>query len=279
MNQDTTPSLFSKPAPSGVIYAPVKGGIDEVGRGSICGPMLVGGVANPYNFGHPGVKDSKAFAGTSGGRNRGPKLTAHQVRSQVASEITPHLVWAIQPITPGQIDMYGVSACLQAAADQVQAMLIKGLACMNLGPFHLEIISDGDDFKEKDTESNCWNGKLQVPYRMSTINQVKADAMVFECSAASIIAKVDHDNQMLALDKQPGYWPYQLKNNMGYHSDAHVEAIIKYGILKEHRRAFVTTLMNNLRAKGKIAVPEQLLLFAPPQKAHNDISLEAGKQG
>ena len=65
---------------------------------------------------------------------------------------------------------------------------------------------------------------------------IKGDLRSITISAASVLAKVTRDNYMYELDKK--YPMYDFKNNVGYPTKKHLEAIKKYGIIKEHRRSY-----------------------------------------
>ena len=65
---------------------------------------------------------------------------------------------------------------------------------------------------------------------------IKGDLRSLSISAASVIAKVYRDNLMYLLDKKYPY--YNFKNNKGYPTKDHIEAIKKYGIIKEHRISY-----------------------------------------
>ena len=65
---------------------------------------------------------------------------------------------------------------------------------------------------------------------------VKADATVQEVSAASILAKVTHDREMIEFAKT--YPEYDFEKHKGYGTKAHIEAIKKHGYTPEHRRSF-----------------------------------------
>ncbi len=65
---------------------------------------------------------------------------------------------------------------------------------------------------------------------------IKGDLLSISISAASVIAKVTRDRMMIELDKK--YPQYNFKNNKGYPTKDHIEAINKFGILKEHRKSY-----------------------------------------
>jgi ribonuclease HII len=65
---------------------------------------------------------------------------------------------------------------------------------------------------------------------------VKADAKIAEVSAASILAKVTHDREMIEFSKT--YPEYDFEKHKGYGTKTHIEAIKKYGYTPEHRRSF-----------------------------------------
>ncbi len=69
-----------------------------------------------------------------------------------------------------------------------------------------------------------------------TTSIIKGDAKSISIAAASVIAKVTRDKMMYELDKK--YPMYDLKNNKGYGTKKHLEAIEKYGITKYHRVTF-----------------------------------------
>ena len=69
-----------------------------------------------------------------------------------------------------------------------------------------------------------------------TTSIIKGDAKSISIAAASVIAKVTRDKMMYELDEK--YPMYDLKNNKGYGTKKHIEAIKKYGITKYHRLTF-----------------------------------------
>ena len=74
--------------------------------------------------------------------------------------------------------------------------------------------------------------ELSVP----TTSIIKGDAKSLTIAAASVIAKVTRDRMMDELHEKYPY--YNFKKNKGYPTKEHVEAIQKYGIIKEHRKTY-----------------------------------------
>ena len=83
---------------------------------------------------------------------------------------------------------------------------------------------------------------------------VKADAKVAAVSAASILAKVTHDREMIAFAQT--YPEYSFEKHKGYGTKAHVEAILAYGYTPEHRRSFKLKSLQGIVIKS----------WAPQQK-------------
>ena len=80
--------------------------------------------------------------------------------------------------------------------------------------------------------------ELDIP----TTSIIKGDAKSLSIAAASVIAKVTRDREMYELDKI--YPMYEFKNNKGYGTKKHIEAIEKYGIIKEHRKTYEPVARN-----------------------------------
>ncbi|MGI6216793.1 MAG: ribonuclease HII [Coriobacteriales bacterium] len=176
-------------------------GIDEVGRGSIAGPLTVGAVVLPNEPIIEGLNDSK-------------KLTPKQ-REQLAEEIRQkaHAV-GIAHIPPREIDANGMAASLRTAMLQ---------AIDNLGLDPDFVLIDGNPVHIHPNE-RCI---------------VKGDAKVACIAAASIVAKVTRDQIMIDADKK--YPGYHFADNKGYGSPQHIEAIQELGLCDFHRASFCTS--------------------------------------
>ena len=97
----------------------------------------------------------------------------------------------------------------------------------------------------KEAINNCKNScdiqhilidAMPLDIDIPTTSIVKGDIKSITISAASVIAKVTRDRMLYELDEK--YPMYDFKNNKGYPTKTHLEAIEKYGIIKEHRKIF-----------------------------------------
>ena len=186
-------------------------GIDEVGRGPLAGPLVVGAVVLPeLDAGRPEwvecLKDSK-------------KLTAKK-RKELSE-----LIWAEAPavglgfVSPREIDEEGISEALRLATKRA-VKSVQGLHAA-----FSQIVIDG--------KVNFLSSTSLAKY-VTTLP--KADDLIKEVSAASIAAKVARDAYMTeAGAKFPGYG---FEKHMGYGTVAHMAAIRELGISPEHRRCF-----------------------------------------
>lgn len=183
-------------------------GIDEVGRGPLAGPLVVGAVILPEEkpewVGE--LRDSK-------------KLSAkkREALNKIILKEAPAvgLGW----VSPKELDEIGMSAALRLAVrravGQVQACNVS----------FSQIVIDG--------KVNFLQDTTLAKY-VSTMP--KADDLVKEVSAASIIAKQARDKYMHEIAVR--YPEYGFEKHVGYGTLKHREAIRKYGICPEHRRSF-----------------------------------------
>ena len=175
-------------------------GIDEVGRGSIAGPLTVAAVVLP---GQPVV----------GGINDSKKLSPKQ-REDVAKAIRQRaLAIGIAHIPPQDIDKNGITSSLKRAM------------CLAIDDTGLEsdlVLIDGNP--------------VHVHPREQCI--VKGDSKVACIAAASIIAKVTRDHLMVEADSR--YPGYHFAESKGYGSQQHIDAIKAHGLTDFHRRTFCT---------------------------------------
>ncbi len=174
-------------------------GVDEVGRGPLAGPVFAAAVIlNPRSKIH-GLADSKSLTVT-----RREELDAEIRASAIA--------WSLGAATVEEIDSINI---LQASLLAMQ----RAVAALSCAP--CLVLVDG-------------NRCPQLNYASTAI--IKGDQKVNAISAASIVAKVARDRQMLMLDAlYPGYG---FARHKGYPTPAHVQALQTLGICAIHRRSF-----------------------------------------
>lgn len=174
-------------------------GVDEVGRGPLIGAVVTAAVILDPHQPIAGLADSK-------------KLSEPQ-REQLAAEIkTKALAWALGRAEAAEIDQINI---LQASLLAMQ----RAVAALPIVPVGVAV--DG-------------NRCPAFPYPAVAI--VKGDGLVAEISAASILAKVARDAEMIALDAQ--YPQYGFAKHKGYPTRQHLQAIMQHGVLPQHRRGF-----------------------------------------
>lgn len=175
-------------------------GVDEAGRGAWAGPLYAGAVViAPENAEHfIDVTDSK-------------KLSA-QKREELFAIITKNsTAWAVGFVTAEEIDTLGLTKANQTACERA----IAGL-------------SHTPDYALLD-------GRLevsQIPFE----SIVKGDSLSFSIAAASILAKVSRDHEMLNYHLQ--YPEYCFNEHVGYGTKKHQEALAQHGVLPIHRKSY-----------------------------------------
>ncbi|MBR0372861.1 ribonuclease HII [Candidatus Saccharibacteria bacterium] len=183
-------------------------GIDEVGRGPLAGPLVVGAVILPEE--RPEwvleLRDSK-------------KLSAKKREKLNEIILKEALATGIGWVFPNELDEIGISEALRLATSRA----VKSVQRLHV-PFS-QIIIDG--------KVNFLKGTALEKY-VSTA--VKADDLIKEVSASSIIAKVSRDDYMKRISER--FPEYGFEKHVGYGTAKHLEAISKFGICPEHRKSF-----------------------------------------
>jgi len=177
-------------------------GIDEVGRGSWAGPLVVGAVVLGDKK-IDGLTDSKKL--TKSRRQELDKIIREQAESI-------GLGW----VYADELDEIGLSRALGEATKRAVSQIHT--------PYH-EIIIDGTVNFLADTQKGKYVTLLK-----------KADLLIGAVSSASIVAKVARDKYMDDIASK--YPMYKFENNVGYGTKAHEQAIKEYGITIEHRKSF-----------------------------------------
>lgn len=181
-------------------------GLDEVGRGSVAGPLAVGAVVLDETDIIEGLDDSKKIA--------------PERRAELAEIIKERSrAWAVFYVEPCDIDRDGMTRSLRraftGALGQIEAAGIRPDV----------VLVDGNPLNIDPRE----------------INVVKGDAKCASIAAASILAKAQRDDLMCSLAKR--YPAYRFDENKGYGSPQHIEAIRTHGISDMHRATFCRSFM------------------------------------
>ena len=175
-------------------------GVDEVGRGPLAGPVVAAAVILDPNKPIDGLMDSKKIS--------------EKRREVLAVEIKEKAIaWAISRVDVDEIDRINI---LQAS---LKAMTIAVSELKQQPDF---VMIDGN--------------KIPADLNIKAEAVVKGDDRVACISAASIIAKVARDHEMIEMENiYPGYG---LAKHKGYPTKVHIEALQKLGVTEIHRRTF-----------------------------------------
>ncbi len=174
-------------------------GVDEVGRGSLIGPVYAAAVILNKNINKKEIKDSKQL---------------NKIDREILSNyIKKNSIWALGSASIKEIEKLNIlNASLLAMSRAVKKLKVKP---------HL-VLFDGNR-----------SPKLKS-YNTQTV--IKGDQKIKEISAASIIAKVSRDKLIFKMSKN--FKKYKWDLNSGYGTRDHIAAIKKYGITKYHRKTF-----------------------------------------
>ena len=174
------------------------GGVDEVGRGPLVGPVVAACCILPEEFNLDGLTDSKKLSETK------REYFYEEIKKQAIS-------YGIGIVDEKRIDEINIYQATKEA-------MIKAINECDPLPEH--VLTDAM--------------KLDLDIPVTPI--IKGDLKSITISAASVLAKVTRDRMMYELDKK--YPMYDFKNNVGYPTKAHLAAIEKYGIIPEHRKSY-----------------------------------------
>jgi len=174
-------------------------GVDEVGRGSLIGPVYAAAVIIEKKINKKKLKDSKQLSKKN--------------REILNLYIKKNCIWAIGSASIKEIEKYNIlNASLLAMKRAIKKLRKKPQL----------VLIDGN----KLPKINNYNLK----------NIIKGDQKIPEISAASIIAKVSRDRLVLKMAKD--FKKYLWNKNFGYGTKDHIQAIKKFGITKYHRKTF-----------------------------------------
>ena len=174
-------------------------GVDEVGRGSLIGPVYAAAVILNNNIDKKKIKDSKKLSKTK--------------RENLEKYIKKNSIWAIGSASLLEIEKLNIlNASLLAMKRAIKKLKKKPTL----------VLIDGNKVPEIKN------------YKLKSI--IKGDQKISEISAASIIAKVSRDR--LVKNLSINFKKYNWGKNAGYGTKDHLVAIKKYGVTKFHRKTF-----------------------------------------
>jgi ribonuclease HII len=189
-------------------------GVDEVGRGPLIGDVVTAAVILDPNKPILGLADSKKLS------EKKREALAQIIRRDA-------LCWTIGRASPQEIDELNIlQATLLAMTRAVQALSVQ--------PDH--VLVDG-------------NRCPKWAYSSEAI--IKGDGLIAEISAASIIAKVARDHEMLVLDKQ--HPEYGFAKHKGYPTPLHLAKLNELGPLSLHRMSFKPVQLALAARDGQLA--------------------------
>lgn len=190
-------------------------GVDEVGRGPLVGNVVASCVVLPINYQLEGLTDSKKLS----------EKKREEYYSIIQKDALAIGIGRVDEKTIDKINIYeATKIAMKKAIEEANKKIKIEHVLIDAMPLDITI---------------------------PTTSIIKGDAKSLSIAAASVIAKVTRDHEMYELDKK--YPEYDFKHNKGYGTKKHIEAIKKYGIIKEHRITYnpVTIYKNKKNIKSE----------------------------
>lgn len=176
------------------------GGVDEVGRGPLIGPVVAACVVLPKNFKLEGLNDSKKLS------EKKRDIFYDYIKENA-------LAYGLGIISPEKIDEVNIyeatKLAMKEAINEVKKQINAEHILIDAMPLELDI---------------------------NTTSIIKGDAKSISIAAASVIAKVTRDRMMYELDEK--YPEYGFKSHKGYPTKKHVEALNKFGLIEGYRKTY-----------------------------------------
>ena len=179
-------------------------GVDEAGRGPLVGSVVAAAVAFPPGFRIDGLTDSKKLS--------------EKKREALYNQITSECYWSFAQSNSNEIDQINIlEATMLAMKKAVEQLMLL----IEDNSQTISVLVDGNRCPDLENCRAIIKGDLTEPV----------------ISAASIIAKVTRDRQMIALDQE--YPEYGFSKHKGYGTKAHLEALANFGPIQgQHRFTF-----------------------------------------
>ena len=178
----------------------IEAGCDEAGRGCLAGPVYAAAVILPSSFENEMLNDSKILT----------EKQRYELRPYIEKEA---LAWAVEAVSNEEIDEVNI---LNASFIAMNRAVLQ----LKFQPEHLLI--DGNRFRPQ----------TKIPFTC----MIKGDGRFFSIAAASVLAKTYRDDFMTKIHNE--FPNYDWKQNKGYPTKKHRDAIRTFGITKYHRKTF-----------------------------------------
>ena len=176
------------------------GGVDEVGRGPLIGPVVASCVVLPKDFVLEGLTDSKKLS----------EKKRNLFYDYIINNCVAYGVGIVSPKEIDEINIYEASRkAMIIAINKVRKQINLEHVLIDAMPINLDI---------------------------PTTSIIKGDAKSISIAAASVIAKVTRDSMMYELDEK--YPMYGFASHKGYPTKKHIEAIHKYGLIDGYRKSY-----------------------------------------
>ena len=198
----------------------LEAGTDEAGRGCLAGPVTAAAVILPDYFTNTILNDSKQLS----------EKAREKLRPIIEQQCISFAVTHLEPLVIDEINI------LNASIKAMQECVLK------LNPRPVSIIVDGNSaFIAKGGIKNR-GGRIFTTAEIEILNSIpnasiiKGDSKFMSIAAASVLAKTYRDEYMNTIHEE--FPMYNWKQNKGYPTKEHREAIRKYGVTKYHRMSF-----------------------------------------
>ena len=179
------------------------GGVDEVGRGPLVGPVVAACVILPVNYELPGLNDSKKLS--------------EKKREQLYDIIMKEAI------------SVGIGIVDEKKIDEINILEASRLA--------MKLAIENLDVKPEFILSDAMKlNNIDIPYQ----DIIHGDALSLSIAAGSVIAKVTRDRMMYDLDEK--YPEYGFEKHKGYGTKVHIEALKQIGPCEYHRLSFLKFL-------------------------------------
>lgn len=187
-------------------------GVDEAGRGPLCGPVVAAACVLPDGLYIEGLNDSK-------------KLTSKK-REKLYDIIIENAV------------SYSIA---QASVEEID----------NLNILEADLLAMRRAIDNLSVSADCAliDGNISKNFQIPAFAVVKGDSLSMSIAAASVLAKVTRDRICIELDKM--YPQYKIAQHKGYGTKLHIEALKQFGPSPIHRKKFIRFLYNDGNFPGK----------------------------